>query len=239
MSKLKSEGRYSVGGADGLHLRVVGNSRAWVLRVVVGTRINSKGATVIHRRDIGLGGYPEISLAEARDIARERRKQIRNGIDPLEQKKHDKENSLIQQRNAKTFRECAQVVIENKARELKNSRQYDFWRTNLEKYVFPTLGDRIIGTITRATKSPAALHVAAVLKPVWQTKHKTAKEMRGRIETVLDYAKAMEYFIGENPAAWKGVLEPIAQARSNTQQPRNKHATNTHQRRTKITFNEP
>jgi integrase len=48
-----------------------------------------------------------------------------------------------------------------------------------------------------------------VLKPVWQTKHKTAKEMRGRIETVLDYAKAMEYFIGENPAAWKGVLEPI------------------------------
>ena len=126
----------------------------------------------------------------ARDIARERRKQIRNGIDPLEQKKHDKENSLIQQRNAKTFRECAQVVIENKARELKNSRQSDFWRTNLEKYVFPTLGDRIIGTITRAD-------VAAVLEPVWQTKHKTAKEMRGRIETVLDYAKAMEYLVGK------------------------------------------
>ena len=202
VSKFKAEGRYAVGGADGLYLRIVGNSRAWILRVAVGTRTNGKGVTIVHRRDMGLGGYPEISLAEARDKARELRKQIRNGIDPLEKKKHDKETTRIQQRNAKTFRECANVVIENKSRELKNIRHQKSWRSNLENYVFPTLGDRIVGTITRAD-------VAAVLEPVWQEKHKMARELRGRIEAVLDYAKAMEYRDGENPAAWKGVLEPI------------------------------
>ena len=113
VSKFKKEGRYAVGGVDGLHFRIVGNSRAWILRVAVGTRTNSDGKTVVHRRDMGLGSYPEISLAEARDIAREMRRQIRKGIDPLEQKKQDKETQRIQQRNSKIFRECAEIVIEN------------------------------------------------------------------------------------------------------------------------------
>jgi len=201
ISKLKHEGRHAVGGVDGLYFRIAGNSRAWVLRVAVGTRTNSDGNAVVHRRDLGLGSYPEISLAEARDIARELRKQVRNGIDPLEQKKHDKETLLVQQRNAKTFRECAEIVIENKSREL-SARQHTYWQTSMETYVFPALGNRIIGTITRND-------VAAVLEPIWATKHKTARDLRGRIEAVLDYAKAMEYREGENPAAWKGVLEPI------------------------------
>ena len=201
ISKLKAEGRHAVGGVDGLYFRIAGNSRAWVLRVAVGTRTNSDGNTVVHRRDMGLGSYPEISLAEAREIARELRKQVRNGIDPLEQKKHDKETLRIQQRNSKTFRECAEVVIEKKSREL-SFRQLKSWRSSLETYVFPLLGERIIGTIIRTD-------VAAALEPIWETKHKTARELRGRIEAVLDYAKAMEYRDGENPAAWKGVLEPI------------------------------
>jgi integrase len=202
VSKLKKNGRYAVGGADGLHLRIVGNSRAWVLRVAVGTRTNSKGKTVAYRRDMGLGSYPEVSLDEARDKARELRKQIRSGIDPLEQKKHNKETLRIQQRCTKTFRECAGIVMENKLRELKTVRNQTSWCASLENHVFPTLGDRAVGAITRAD-------VAAVLEPIWHTKHKTAKELRGRIETILDYAKAMEYREGENPAAWKGILEPI------------------------------
>ena len=202
VSKFKKEGRYAVGGVDGLHFRIAGNSRAWVLRVAVGTRINSNGETVVHRRDMGLGSYPEISLAEARDIARELRRKIRNGIDPLEQKKLDKEALRVQQRNSKTFRECAEIVIENKSREFRSIRHQTYWRTSLENYVFTMLGDSNVGTITRAD-------VAAVLEPIWETKHKMARELRGRIEAVLDYAKAMEYREGENPAAWKGVLEPI------------------------------
>jgi len=113
VSKIKSEGRYAVGGADGLHFCVVGNSRTWVLRIAVGTRTNGKGETVVHRRDMGLGNCPEVSLAEARDKAREMLRQVKNGIDPLEQKQRNREALRIQQRQTKTFRECAEVVIEN------------------------------------------------------------------------------------------------------------------------------
>ena len=97
VSNLNAEGRYSVGGTDGLHLRVVGNSRSWVLRVAVGTRKNNKGENVVHRRDIGLGSYPEVSLTEAREKASELRRQIRNGIDPIEQKNRKKETLRIRE----------------------------------------------------------------------------------------------------------------------------------------------
>ena len=202
VAKLKTEGRHAVGGADGLHLRIAGGSRAWVLRVAVGTRLNDNGKPVVHRRDVGLGSYPEVSLAEAREKAREMRKQVRDGIDPIEQKKQDREALRIQQSKAKTFRECAEVVIANKSRELKNAKHVAQWQSTLETYAYPTIGERIVGTITKAD-------VVAVLEPIWQTKNETANRLRGRIETILDYAKAMEYREGDNPAAWKGALEPI------------------------------
>lgn len=127
VAKLKTEGRHAVGGADGLHLRIAGGSRAWVLRVAVGTRLNDNGKPVVHRRDVGLGSYPEVSLAEAREKARELRKQVRGGIDPIEQKKQDREALRVQQSKAKTFRECAEVVIANKSRELKNAKHVAQW----------------------------------------------------------------------------------------------------------------
>lgn len=80
VSRLKSEGMYAVGGVDGLYLRIRNQSRAWVLCVAMGTRINNLGRTVPRRLNMGLGPYPEVSLAEARDKARELRKQIRNGV---------------------------------------------------------------------------------------------------------------------------------------------------------------
>ena len=202
VSKLKTKGRYAVGGVDGLHLFIVGNSRTWILRIATGIRTNRKGETVVRRRDMGLGSYPEISLAEARDKARDMRKQVKSGIDPIEQKKRSREILRTQQRQAKTFRECADAVIENKTRELKNIRNQVTLRRSIETYVLPLLGDRVVGTITTAD-------VAAVLKPIWHTKFKTAQELRGRIEAIFDYAKAMGYREGENPSAWKGVLKPI------------------------------
>jgi integrase len=202
LSKIKAEGRYAVGGVDGLHLRVAGKSRAWVLRVAVGIRTNSNGNAVVHRRDIGLGSYPEVPLVEAREKARELRKQIRNGIDPILQKKQDRAARLILHTKNKTFRECAKVVIGNKSRELKNAKHIAQWQSTLECYAYPILGDLIVSTISKAD-------VIAVLEPIWQSKNETAKRLRGRIETILDYAKAMEYREGDNPAAWKSTLEPI------------------------------
>ena len=178
------------------------NSRNWVLRVAVGTRKDGKGKRVIHRRDIGLGGYPDVSLAEAREKARAIRKQVRDGADPIEQKKQDRETKLSQQARQKTFRECAEAVIANKARELKNKKHIAQWQSTLETYAFPVIGDRIVGAITKAD-------VVTVLKPIWQEKNETANRLRGRIEAVFDYAKAMEFRDGDNPAEWKGTLAPI------------------------------
>ena len=89
VSRLKENGRHAVGGVDGLHLRIFNNSKSWVLRVSVGQRIDDHGKIKTHRRDIGLGPYPEVSLAEAREKARELKQQIRNGIDPIKQKLED------------------------------------------------------------------------------------------------------------------------------------------------------
>jgi integrase len=202
VAKIKENGRHAVGGVDGLHLRIVDGSRAWVLRVAVGNKIDDQGNVKIHRRDIGLGSFPEVSLSEAREKARELKKKIRDGIDPL-QEKQERLNALkIQKHLAKTFRECAEVVIAKKTLELKNQKHIGQWSSTLETYIYPTLGDLIVGTITK-------VDIAAVLEPIWIEKNETAKRIRGRIETIFDYAKAMGYFEGDNPAEWKGNLEPI------------------------------
>ena len=202
VAKIKENGRHAVGGVDGLHLRIVDGSRAWVLRVAVGKKVDDQGKVKIHRRDIGLGSFPEVSLSEAREKGRELKKKIRDGIDPL-QEKQERLNALkIQKHLAKTFRECAEVVIAKKTLELKNQKHIGQWSSTLETYIYPTLGDLIVGTITK-------VDIATVLEPIWIEKNETAKRIRGRLETIFDYAKAMGYFVGDNPAEWKGNLEPI------------------------------
>lgn len=202
VSKIKKTGRHTVGGVDGLCLNVEGNSRVWILRAVVGKRLDKDGKLKPHRRDIGIGPYPEISLAEARAKATELRLQIRSGIDPIAHKQEQLEKLYVQKLRDKTFLECAKVVIANKARELKNEKHIGQWTSTLETYIYPTLGDISIGTITK-------VDIAEVLRPIWTEKNETAKRIRGRIETIFDYAKAMGYFVGDNPAEWKGNLEPI------------------------------
>ena len=202
VAKIKETGRYSVGGVDGLCLNVEGNSRVWILRAVVGKRLGKDGKLKPHRRDIGIGPYPEVSLAEARAKATELRLQIRNGIDPISHKQTELEKLHIQKLRDKTFIECAKVVIANKTRELKNEKHIRQWSSTLETYIYPTLGNLSISAITK-------VDIAEVLRPIWTEKNETAKRIRGRIETIFDYAKAMGYFDGDNPAEWKGNLEPI------------------------------
>ena len=88
--------------------------------------VDKDGKLKPHRRDIGLGPYPEVSLAEARVKATELRSQIRNGIDPIAQKQAQLEKLHIQKLRDRSFRECAEVVITNKTRELKNQKHIEF-----------------------------------------------------------------------------------------------------------------
>lgn len=210
VSRLKGDGRYAVGGVDGLYLRIANTSRAWVLCVAMGTRVNNNGKTVPRRLSIGLGSFTEVSLAEAREKARELRKQIRNGIDPLQEKHAKQAAKQALQRKQKTFEECAEAVYQIKASELKNKKHVAQWRSTLETYAYPFIGKKVVSEITKAD-------LLDILEPIWLTKNETASRVRGRIETVLDYAKAKEYFVGDNPAAWKGALKPLLPSSSKVQ----------------------
>lgn len=91
---------------------------------------------------------------------------------------------LLQQHREKTFRECAKIVIEKKTLELKNEKHIAQWSSSLETYIYPVIGDRAIGSITKTD-------IVTALEPIWIEIHETAKRVRGRIETIFDYAKKL------------------------------------------------
>lgn len=200
VSRLRDEGRYAVGGADGLHLRVAGASRAWVLRAKVGAR----------RCDIGLGPFPEVTLAEARDAAIDLRRQIRRGVDPLEERKHAKLQHQAERQPLVTFRSCAEKFVEMNQAGWKNTKHAAQWSATLKTYAFPTIGE----TAVAAVDTPAVL---AILQPIWTTKTETASRLRGRIEAVLDWARVKGFRDGDNPARWRGHLDKTLPPRRRVQ----------------------
>lgn len=197
VSKLKAEGRYAVGGADGLHLRIAGESRAWVLRIKIGDR----------RSDIGLGPYPEVSLAEAREAAREHRKKVRDGINPLQEKQHARAALRVEAAKSKTFKTCAEAYIEAHKAGWKNDKHAAQWSATLETYAYPAFGSLPVADVDTGL-------VLDALRPIWATKTETASRLRGRIENVLDWAKVSGYRDGDNPARWRGHLDKLLPARS-------------------------
>ena len=149
VSKLKTEGSFAVGGVDGLYLRVRGQSRSWILCIAMGVRVNRLGRTVPRRLNMGLGAYPEVSLADARDKARELRKQVRNGVNPLVEKHAARTQQEKLAHKNRTFAECAEDVIDIKAKELKNQKHIAQWRSTLEAYAYPVVGEKPISAITK------------------------------------------------------------------------------------------
>lgn len=195
VSKLKEPGRYAVGGADGLHLRVTEGSRSWVFRVQVGSA----------RRDLGLGAYPEVSLAEARELARTQRKLILSGEIPVAPRKKAKRQIQEEQAMTRSFKECAESLIASKSSEWRNPKHRQQWENTLGTYVYPTIGHLPINSIELA-------HVLACLEPIWVSKTETATRIRGRIESVLNFATVRGFRSGENPARWRGHLDSILPA---------------------------
>lgn len=197
---LKAEGRHAVGGVDGLHLRIAGESRAWVLRIKVGDR----------RCDLGLGPYSDVSLAEAREVARTHRRKVRDGIDPLVEKHEAKMAARIGRAKAKTFQDCAIAYIDAHKAGWKNEKHSKQWGATLETYAYPIIGKLSVSAVDTGL-------VLDALRPIWATKTETASRLRGRIESVLDWAKVSGYRDGENPARWRGHLDKLLPARSKVQ----------------------
>lgn len=191
--RLTTPGFHAVGGVSGLHLQVLSSgARTWILRVMVGGK----------RRDMGLGGYPDVTLSMARERAREAKDKIRRGVDPIAERLALK-SALASARGAQiTFDQAAAKYIEAMSHEWKNAKHQAQWAATLREYASPVIGSLLVSDIKLT-------HVEQVLSPIWTTKTETATRVRGRIEAVLNWATVRGYRHGDNPARWKGHLDKL------------------------------
>jgi integrase len=196
VAKLKRPGHYAVGDACYLQI-AAGGTRSWVLRYTLNGRA----------RYMGLGSANLVSLAEARAKARDARRLLLDKIDPIEARRAQHRERQLETARGKTFRDCAEGYIASHEAGWRDPRSHKQWVRSLTSYVYPRLGDLSIAAIDTAL-------VLAVLEPIWKTKPETASRVRGRIESVLDWAKARGYRDGENPARWRGHLDHLLPARN-------------------------
>ena len=193
VAALTEPGLHSVGGMPGLALQVMpSGARSWILRVKVAGR----------RRDMGLGGYPEVSLAQARMQARHAREVIRGGGDPVAQKRAERQALALKRSNALTFEQCASRYIDDNKSGWKNDKHAQQWTNTLTQYAYPVMGKLPVSDIDLP-------QVLAVLQPIWHTRTETATRLRSRIELVLAWATVRKYRSGENPARWRGHLDKL------------------------------
>jgi integrase len=202
----KAKGPKVLHDGGGLYLRVAPNrkdanggerpgSKAWVFRF----QLDGK------RRDMGLGPYPDISLAEARQRATEHRKQRYDGIDPLDAKIAHRQAQRLSAAKGRTFRQVAEEFIARNEAGWRNPKHRQQWRNTLAAYVYPVVGELPVAAVDTGL-------LVQVLDPIWAVKPETASRVRGRIEAVLDAATVRGYREGPNPAQWKGNLAHILPA---------------------------
>lgn len=194
VSKLREPGRYPVGGVEGLQLRVTdAGTRLWICRITVDGK----------RRDIGLGYFEDVTLSQARDAAREKRRSLRLGLDlglPTIGERAKPAPAPVPVKHL--FSVVAAEFIDSKREGWRNDKHIDQWKNTLETYAYPVIGNMDVADIELA-------HVLEVLRPIWSTKTETASRLRGRIEAILGYASVHEWRKGENPAQWRGLLDKV------------------------------
>lgn len=198
---------FAVGNVAGLLLQCTPTgARTWLLRTLVGTK----------RRSIGLGGYPDISLADAIRRAREAKDKIRAGVDPIEERKAARSALAAAQARGLTFSVAVDRYLAAKLDAFKNAKHRAQWKMTLETYACRELGPMLVSDI-------AVLDVLRVLEPIWRERTETASRLRGRIEAVLAWATVAGHRTGDNPARWSGNLKEMlpaaAKVKNNNNQP--------------------
>jgi integrase len=199
LRKLKA-GMHGDGG--GLYLQVTeSGARTWIYRFKA-----PSGRT----REMGLGSLNTISLAEAREAARDCRKLCRDGTDPIEQRREKLAATRIESAKIMTFDACAEHYIAAHRAGWRNPKRASQWPNTLATYVSPVFGSVPVQAVDVGL-------VMKALEPIWREKPETASRVRGRIESVLDWATARGYRQGDNPARWRGHLENLLPARAKVQ----------------------
>jgi integrase len=153
-------------------------------------------------REMGLGALANVGLAAARRKAEEARKLIGDGVDPLDERKAEEQARRLDEAKRVTFRDAATALIASKESGWRNEKHRQQWRNTLTQYAYPVLGDVPVDDVDISL-------VLKVLEPLWLERPETASRLRGRIEAVLDWAKARGYRQGENPARWRGNLDHL------------------------------
>lgn len=194
MLKRLQDGWHADGG--NLYLFVRGSSRTWVFRYV---SLDGK------RRNMGLGSIESTSLSRARELAYANRTAIKDKqkpVDPITEARNQKAARKAAELRTITFKACAEAVMKSKGQEWRNPKHSQQWKNTLETYAYPIFGSLPIGMIDTPL-------IIKCLEPIWSEKTETASRVRGRIETVLDWATVSGYRQGANPARWRGHLDQI------------------------------
>jgi integrase len=186
------------GDGANLYLKVdVSGAKSWIFRWEIG------GGKV---RKIGLGALHTVSLSEARDRAENARRQILDGIDPRQARREAKAAALLAEAKAMSFDQCAEAYVEAHRAGWKSDKHAGQWGATLKTYATPVFGKIDVAAVDVGL-------VLKVLEPIWSSKNETAHRVRGRVESVLDWAKARGHRSGENPARWRGHLDQLLPAR--------------------------
>jgi integrase len=188
VKNLTAPGRYGDGGGLWFQVRDA-NHRSWLYRYAMEGR----------QRQMGLGPFPDVSLAEAREGAAKYRANVRQGVDPIEERRKTKAEKAGT--SATTFRQCADKYISVHEAAWRNAKHRWQWRQTID-LACEEIGKTPISAIGTGD-------VLRVLEPIWRTKTETASRLRGRIEAVIDYATAHGWRTGDNPARWRGHLAKL------------------------------
>ena len=197
VENLKTPGRYTDALVKGLHLWVKPNlKKYWIFRFAN----NGK------QQNISLGGYPRVSISEARIKAQNARDELDRGSNPIAQRRKAKAATTAGQvKEGKTFRDFALECLEKKRLEWSNPKHAKQWLYTLEEFAFPVIGHLPVSEVNME-------HILSILTPIWARKTETASRLRGRLEWVLAAATTLRLRDGANPATWRGHLQTILPA---------------------------
>jgi integrase len=205
IEKLTAPGRY--GDGHGLYLQVQSRTnKSWLFRYTFNGR----------ERFMGLGPLHTIDLEEARERARQARKALLDGADPLAVRSAETAQRALEAARTITFEAAAKAYYESHEASWKNAKHRQQFLNTLKTYVFPKIGPLPVADIDTGL-------VLKCIEPIWHNKTETANRTRGRIEAVLDWATVRSYRKGDNPARWRGHLSEVLPARGKIQKT-NHHA---------------
>ena len=195
VSRAKLPGMYADGG--GLYLQITEGGASWVYRYMLNGRA----------REMGLGPLALFGLQEARAKAQDARRLRHEGVDPIEHRRTARAQQQLDAAKAVTFQQCAERYIASHRAGWRHAKHVEQWESSLQRLAFPVIGALPVQAINTAL-------VMNVIEAIWDENPETASRVRGRIESILDWAKARGYRTGENPARWKGHLQNLLPPRS-------------------------